>query len=681
MAGPEASAIDRLAIDTIRTLSMDAVEAAKSGHPGTPMALAPVVYVLWQRILRFNPDNAAWPNRDRFVLSAGHASMLLYSVLHLAGVKDLNDQPAVTMEDIRRFRQLGSHCAGHPEYRHTTGVETTTGPLGQGCGNSVGMAIAARFLAQRFNRPEFAAFDYDVYALCSDGDMMEGVASEAASIAGHLSLGNLCWIYDNNNITIEGHTGLAFTEDVGARFKAYGWNVERVGDANDCERVFVAIDKFRQDRQSPTLIIVDSHIGYGAPHKQDSASAHGEALGESEVRLAKRFYGWPEDAEFFIPDGVRERFDAQFGARGRMLCAVWYREFAKYRERYPELARELDEIGSHELPKGWHTDFTEFPADAKGMATREASGKVLNAAARRIPWLLGGSADLASSTKTLISGEGDFDNEHAGRNLHFGVREHGMGAISNGIALCNLRPYCATFLIFSDYMRASIRLAAMMELPVVYVFTHDSIGLGEDGPTHQPVEQLAGLRAIPGLVTIRPADANEVMEAWRFALESKRPTALSLTRQAVPTLDRAGCGPASGLRRGAYVLADDRNRAPDVILIGTGSEVALCVDARHKLQSEGIRARVVSMPSWELFEEQNAAYRAEVLPPNIPCRISVEAASPLGWDRYVGVNGARIAMPGFGASGPYRDVYRHFHITAEHVVNTVKDQIAQSRSR
>ena len=680
MQGPQTNPIDRLAIDTIRTLSMDAVEAAKSGHPGTPMALAPVVYTLWQRILRFNPDNVGWPNRDRFVLSAGHASMLLYSVLHLTGVKDRNGQPAVTLDDIRKFRQIGSHCPGHPEYRHTAGVETTTGPLGQGCGNTVGMAMAARFLAQRFNRPGFSIFDYDVYALCSDGDMMEGVASEAASIAGHLALGNLCWIYDNNNITIEGHTALAFTEDVGERFRGYGWNVEHLHDANDCESLFAALDRFRRDRKSPTLIIVDSHIAYGAPNKHDSAAAHGEPLGESEVRLAKRFYGWPEDAKFLVPDGVRERFDAQFGTRGRQICAAWYAEFASYRDRNPELARELDQIESHELPRGWDSDLKPFAADPKGMATREASGKALNAIAPHVPWLLGGAGDLAGSTKTLISGEGDFEAEKAARNLHFGVREHGMGAISNGLALCNLRPYCATFLIFSDYMRPPIRLAAMMELPVIYVFTHDSIGLGEDGPTHQPVEQLAGLRSVPGLVTIRPADANEVLEAWRFAIESKRPTALSLTRQPLPTLDRQIYGRASELRRGAYILAEDVKDKPDVILIGTGSEVALCIAARDQLKNEGIAARVISMPSWQLFEEQDQTYRAMILPPNIRARVAVETAAPIGWDRYVGPSGACIAMTGFGVSGPYRDVYRHFNFTLENIVNTAKDQIARNRS-
>ena len=679
MDGPKTNSIDQLAINTIRTLSMDAVQAANSGHPGTPMALAPVAYTLWQRVLKFNPDDISWPNRDRFVLSAGHASMLLYSLLHLTGVKAGNGEPAVTLDDIRHFRQVGSHCPGHPEYRHTAGVETTTGPLGQGCGNSVGMAIAARYLANRFNRPEFAVFDYDVYALCSDGDMMEGVSSEAASIAGHLALGNLCWIYDNNHISIEGHTSLAFTEDVGARFRAYGWNVEHLRDANDCDALFAALGRFRQNRKSPTLIIVDSHIAYGAPHKQDTAAAHGEPLGEPEVKLAKQFYGWPEDAKFLVPDGVREHFDAQFRARGRKLSADWYAGLKAYRERYPDLAQELDRMESGELPKDWDSSLPDFPADAKGMATREASGKVLNAIATHVPWLLGGSGDLAPSTKTLIANGGDFEPGNAGRNLHFGVREHGMGAISNGLALSRLRPYCATFLIFSDYMRPPIRLAAMMELPVVYVFTHDSIGLGEDGPTHQPIEQLAGLRAIPGLITIRPADANEVREAWRFAMESKRPTALSLSRQALPVVDRKNCGPASGLQRGAYVLADVAKGALDVILLASGSEVQLCMDARDRLAKDGIRARVVSMPSWELFEEQDPAYRNQVLPTAIRARVSVEAASLFGWDRYVGADGARIGMTTFGASGPYKDVYRHFGITVEHIVEAAREQVARNK--
>lgn len=679
MDGPQTNSIDQLAINTIRTLSMDAVQAANSGHPGTPMALAPVAYTLWQRVLKFNPDNVGWPNRDRFVLSAGHASMLLYSLLHLTGVKAGNGEPAVTLDDIRHFRQIGSHCPGHPEYRHTAGVETTTGPLGQGCSNSVGMAIAARYLANHFNRPEFAVFDYDIYALCSDGDMMEGVASEAASLAGHLTLGNLCWLYDNNNISIEGHTSLAFTEDVGARFRAYGWNVEHVRDANDCDALFAALGRFRENRKSPTLIIVDSHIAYGAPHKQDTAVAHGEPLGEPEVKLAKRSYGWPEDAKFLVPDGVREHFDAQFGARGRKLSADWYAGLKSYRERNSGLAQELDRLENNELPKNWDSDLADFPPDAKGMATREASGKVLNALASHIPWMLGGSGDLAPSTKTLIGGAGDFEGGETGRNLHFGVREHAMGAISNGLALSKLRPYCATFLIFSDYMRPPIRLAAMMELPVVYVFTHDSIGLGEDGPTHQPIEQLAGLRAVPGLVTIRPADANETREAWRFAMQSKRPTALSLSRQALPVLDRKSYGPASGLGRGAYVLADADKAAPNVILIASGSEVQLCIDARDRLAKDGIRARVVSMPSWELFEEQELSYRDQVLPPALRARVSVEAASEFGWDRYTGRDGARIGMTTFGASGPYKDVYRHFGITVERIVETAKEQVARNK--
>ena len=676
---PQAISIDQLAINTIRTLSMDAVQAANSGHPGTPMALAPVIYTLWQRALRYDPGNTAWPNRDRFVLSAGHASMLLYSVLHLSGVRDAKGAEAVSLEDVRHFRKIGSHCPGHPEYRHTAGVETTTGPLGQGCGNSVGMAMAARFLAQRFNRPEFTAFDYKVYVICSDGDMMEGVASEAASIAGHLALGNLCWIYDNNHITIEGNTGLAFTENVGDRFRAYGWNVEHIRDANDCESLAAAIGRFRQNRKAPTLIIVDSHIAYGAPHKQDTAAAHGEALGETEVALTKRFYGWPEDAKFLVPDGVRERFDAQSGERGRKLWADWNSGLAKYRKLYPDLAREIDQMQADELPEGWDANLPDFPVDAKGMATREASGKVLNALAPHYPWLIGGAGDLAGSTKTLISGAEDFESGLSGRNLHFGVREHGMGAISSGLALSKLRPYCATFLIFSDYMRGSIRVAALMELPVIYVFTHDSIGLGEDGPTHQPIEQLVGLRAIPNLVTIRPADANEVKEAWRYAIESQRPTALSLTRQSVPTLDRSIFAPASNLRRGAYILCDDSNGAPDVILIGTGSEVSLCVGARDRLNQQGIRTRVVSMPSWELFEDQDKAYREHVFPPACRARVSVEAASPLGWDRYVGPDGARIGMTTFGASGPYQDVYRHFNITVDHIVETAKEQLARNK--
>ncbi len=669
---------DQLAIDTIRTLAMDAVEAAKSGHPGTPMAMAPVIYTLWQRFLRFNPDNPSWPNRDRFVLSAGHASMLLYGVLHLVGVKSARGEPAVSLDDIKKFRQLGSHCPGHPEYRHTVGIETTTGPLGQGCGNSVGMAMAARFLSKHFNRPDFPLFDYDVYALCSDGDMMEGVGSEAASIAAHLSLGNLCWLYDNNNVTIEGHTDLAFSENVAGRFLAYGWNVERVGDANDCERLAQAIETFRAKPEAPMLIIVDSHIGYGAPHKQNTAAAHGEALGEEEVRLAKRFYGWPEEAKFLVPDGVRERFDTGVGARGRRLSKEWDALMEGYRSRHPDLADQFARLERGELPDGWDKDLPKFAADPKGMASRDASGKTLNAIAPRYPWLIGGAGDLAPSTKTLITGGGDFEADTVGRNLHFGVREHAMGAILSGLALCKLRPYGASFLIFSDYMKPAIRLAAMMQLPVIYVFTHDSIGLGEDGPTHQPVEQLTQLRAVPGLITLRPGDANEVAEAWRFVVGSQRPAALVLTRQALPTLDRTLYASPAGVRRGAYVLADG-DGDPEVILIATGSELALCTAAYQELTKQNVRARLVSMPSWELFEAEDQAYRDFVLPPSVRARVSVEAASPIGWDRYVGNTGARIAMVSFGASAPYKDLFRHFGFTAEHVIAAAKEQIEQHK--
>jgi transketolase len=678
---PIERSIDELAIDTIRTLSMDAVEAAKSGHPGTPMAMAPVVYTLWQHFLRYDPDDPLWPNRDRFVLSAGHASMLLYSALHLAGVKAPDGQLAVTLDDIRKFRQLGSHCPGHPEYGHTAGVETTTGPLGQGCGNSVGMAMAARFLRERFNRPDFPLFDYNVYVLCSDGDMMEGVGSEAASIAAHLTLGNLCWIYDNNNVTIEGHTDLAFSENVGARFLAYGWNVERVGDANDCARIAEALEKFRAGGELPTLIIVDSHIGYGAPHKQNTAAAHGEPLGEEEVRLAKRFYGWPEDAKFLVPEGVRERFDETLGARGRKAAADWRKQFNAYRSKHRALAETLDMMEEGELPTEWDRDLPLFPPDAKGMASREASGKALNAIAARYPWLIGGAADLSPSTKTDMKDGGDFEGKKAGRNLHFGVREHAMGTILNGLAVSKVRPFGATFLIFSDYMKPAIRLACLMQVPVIYVFTHDSIGLGEDGPTHQPVEQLTQLRAVPGLVTLRPADANETVEAWRFAIASKRPCALVLTRQALPTLDRSRYASASNLARGAYILAGADDPEPDVILIATGSEVSLCVRAHDQLVKDGVEARLVSMPSWELFEEQDQAYRDFVLPPRVAARISVEAASPIGWDRYVGPWGARIAMRSFGASAPYQDLFRHFGFTVEHVVASARDQIQRHKER
>jgi len=681
---PTEQSLDQLCINTIRTLSMDAVEQAKSGHPGTPMALAPLIYTLWQRFLRYDPDDPNWPNRDRFVLSNGHASMLLYSVLFLAGIKQIDREgritgPAVSLDDIKRFRQLKSRCPGHPEYGHTGGVEVTTGPLGQGCGNSVGMAIAARFLAKRFNRPEFPLFDYGVYVFCSDGDMMEGVASEAASIAGHLQLGNLLWVYDNNRVTIEGRTELAFSDDVGARFLAYGWNVEHVGDANDCERIAQAIDKFRSKRDGPTLIVLDSHIGYGAPHKQDTAAAHGEPLGEDEVRLAKRRYGWPEEAKFLVPEGVAEHFRGSLLGRNRKAREDWGALFAAYRVKYPDLADELTRMQAGQLPKGWDEELPRFAPDAKGMASREASGQVLSAIAPRYPWLIGGAGDLAPSTKTLIKDGGDFEVEKAGRNLHFGVREHAMGAVVNGLAVSKLRPYGATFLIFSDYMKPSIRLAALMQLPTIYVFTHDSIGLGEDGPTHQPIEQLIQLRAIPGMLTLRPADANEVTEAWRVAVKSDRPVAFVLTRQALPTFDRSRLAGAAGLRRGAYILAEAEGE-PAVILIGTGSEVALCLEAREVMKKEQISARVVSMPSWELFEEEDRGYRDLVLPPTIAARVSVEAASVIGWDRYVGPQGARIGMRGFGASAPYKDLYKEFGITVEHIVAAAREQINNNRT-
>jgi transketolase len=681
--------IDEQCVDTIRTLAMDAVQQANSGHPGTPMALAPVGYTLWQNFLRFNPDDPLWPNRDRFVLSNGHASMLLYALLHLCGVKAVDakyerlDEPAVTLDDIKRFRQIGSRCPGHPEYHLTSGVETTTGPLGQGCGNSVGMAIAGRWLAQHFNRPDFPVFDYDVYALCSDGDMMEGVSSEAASLAGHQMLGNLCWIYDSNRITIEGHTDLAFSDDVAARFLSYGWNVERVGDANDRERLAQALDTFKQTDDVPTLIIVESHIGYGAPHKHDTSAAHGEPLGEEEIRLAKRSYGWPEDAKFLVPDGVREHFQDGIGRRGRRIQEEWSTLFASYRKKYPDLAGRIERMQRRELPDGWDASLPVFAADPKGLATRESSGKVLNAIAAHYPWLIGGAADLAPSTRTHLAFEGAGDLEFGkpgGRNMHFGIREHAMGAILNGLAVSKLRPYGASFLIFSDYMKPPIRLAALMKLPVVYVFTHDSIGVGEDGPTHQPVEQLVALRSIPGLITLRPADANEVVEAWRVIVGLRhQPACLALTRQALPTFDRTRTAPAAGVARGAYVLLDAPDGKPDVILIGTGSEVALCIEAFEELRRQGIPARVVSMPSWELFEQQGQAYRDDVLPPDITARVSVEMGSVIGWDRYAGPTGAKLGMHTFGSSAPLKDLLIKFGFTPAKVIAAAKQQIAKSK--
>jgi transketolase len=690
--GPEQDrAFDQLCINTIRTLAIDAVQQANSGHPGTPMALAPLVYTLWQRVLRFDPDDPTWPNRDRFVLSNGHASMLLYATLHLSGVKTVNakyerpGKPAVTLDDIKRFRQLDSNCPGHPEYHLTSGVETTTGPLGQGCGNGVGMALAGRWLARHFNRPDFTIFDYDVYVVCGDGDMMEGVSSEAASFAGHQMLGNLCWIYDSNRITIEGHTDLAFSENVAARFLAYGWNVEHVGDANDTERLAQAFESFRRTDNVPTLIIIESHIGYGAPHKQDTSAAHGEPLGEEEVRLAKRSYGWPEDAKFLVPEGVREHFQDGLGRRGRGLHEAWITLFESYRNKYPDLADRLQRMQTRALPDGWDAGLPAFAADAKGLATRDSSAKVLNAIAPHYPWLIGGAADLAPSTKTRLTFEGANDLEAdtpGGRNLHFGIREHAMGAILNGLALSKLRPFGSSFLIFSDYMKPPIRLCALMELPVIYVFTHDSIGVGEDGPTHQPIEQLIALRSIPGLITLRPADANEVVEAWRVIIGLKhQPACLVLTRQALPTFDRARYAPAAGVRRGAYVLADVADGKPAVVLIGTGSEVALCVDAYEQLGREGIAARVVSMPSWELFEQQDQAYRDGVLPPNITARVSVEMGALMGWDRYVGATGTRIGMTTFGASAPLKDLLTKFGFTPAQVLKAAKEQIAKHKGK
>jgi len=679
--------LDTLSINTIRTLAMDAVQQANSGHPGTPMAMAPVAYALWQRHLRFDPEHPIWPDRDRFVLSMGHASMLLYSLLHLAGVKAVNPkyetlgQLSVGLEDIRNFRQLESRCPGHPEYRWTSGIETTTGPLGQGVATSVGMAIAGKWMAAYFNRPGFPMFGYDVYALAGDGCLMEGVSSEAASLAGHLQLDNLAWIYDNNRITIEGRTALAFSEDVATRFISYGWNVTRVGDANDLEMLDRAFTTFKKTTGRPTLIIVDSHIGYGAPTKQDTHAAHGEPLGEEEIRAAKRFYGWPEDAKFVVPDGVREQFAAGIGARGAKLRNEWLARFEAYKAKYPDEAEALSRMQRRQLPDGWEQAIPNFPADPKGQAGRDASAKVLNAVAQRIPWLIGGSADLAPSTKTRLTfdGAGDFEaGSYSGRNFHFGIREHAMGAVLNGLSLSKIRPYGSGFLIFSDYGRAPIRLAAIMEIPVIYVFTHDSIGVGEDGPTHQPVEQILSLRAIPGLITIRPCDANEVAEAWRVTLGLRHePVALVLSRQPLPTLDRTKYGPASGLAKGAYVLAEAPGGNPEVLLIATGSEVSLCVAAHDALSKEGIRSRVVSMPSWELFDDQPAEYREGVLPPSVKARVAVEQGSTLGWERYVGSGGHVIGMKTFGASAPLKELQKKFGFEPARVVAAAKQQLAR----
>jgi transketolase len=680
--------LDQLSINTIRTLSIDAVQQAKSGHPGTPMALAPLVYTIWNRVMRFDPKNPIWPNRDRFILSNGHASMLLWSTLHLTGVQAVNAEyetvgkPSVTLDDIRRFRQLDSKAPGHPEYHWVSGVETTTGPLGQGAATSVGMAMAEKWLARRYNRPGFEIFDYNIYTVCGDGCLMEGIASEAASLAGHLGLDNLCWIYDNNHITIEGSTRIAFTEDVATRFLAYGWNVLRVGDANDIERIESALETFHKTKGRPTFIVLDSHIGYGSPNKQDTAAAHGEPLGEEECRLVKRAYGWPEDAKFHVPEGVYEHFAAGIGSRGAESRHKWTDLFESYRAQFPDLAAEIELMQRRELPTGWDRNLPVFPADAKGIAGRDASGKTLNVLAQNIPWFLGGSADLGPSNKTTLTfpGAGDFQSDnYGGKNLHYGIREHAMAAAVNGMALSKLRPFGASFFIFSDYARPSIRLAALMEIPSLFIFTHDAMGDGEDGPTHQPIEHLASLRAIPGLIVLRPGDANEVVEAYKYVVQlPHQPAVLALSRQPLPTLDRNKYASASGVAQGAYVLADAPGGKPEVIIIASGSEVSLAVDAHEKLLAEGVRSRVVSMPSWEIFEQQPKGYRDSVLPPDVKARLAVEQASSFGWERYVGTADHVIGMKTFGASAPLKELQRKFGFEPDHVVSAAKQQLGRN---
>ena len=682
------SRLETLAINTIRTLSMDAVQKANSGHPGAPMALAPVAYQLWQHHLRYDPRDPLWPNRDRFVLSNGHASMLLYSMLYLTGVRALDAKgqvtggPAISLDDIKQFRQINSKTPGHPEYRITTGVETTTGPLGQGVSNSVGMSIAGLWLAARYNRPGFELFNYNVYAICGDGDMQEGVASEVASLAGHLRLPNLCWIYDNNKVTLDGPAEWSMSEDVGARFAAYHWNVQHVDDANDLAALEKAYKNFLNTHDRPTLIIVNSHIGYGSPHKQDKSAAHGEPLGVDEVKLAKKFYGWPEDAHFLVPDGVLDHFEDGIGTRGHELRERWTETFSAYKNKFPAEAEQVQLMQQHELPADWDKNLPSFPPDAKGVATRESSGKVLNAIAQNVPWIVGGSADLDSSTKTHLKSEGagEFQaGSYAGRNIHFGVREHGMASILNGIATVNLRAFGATFFNFSDYMKPAIRLAAIMELPVIYVYTHDSIGLGEDGPTHQPIEQLPTLRSVPGLVVLRPADANEVVESWKIIMRLKNePAALVLTRQAVPTFDRTKYASAAGTAKGAYILADAPDGKPDVILISTGSEVSICVEAYEKLKTEGIKGRVVSMPSWDIFEHQPREYREQVLPPSVKGRIAIEQASTFGWSQYVGPDGIVLGMHTFGASAPLKELQNKFGFSPDKVIEAARKLAGKS---
>jgi transketolase len=677
--------LDQLCINTIRTLSIDAVQQAKSGHPGTPMALAPLVYTLWNEVMNFDPKDPIWPNRDRFILSNGHASMLLWSVLHLTKVQGINadyeelGEPSVTLDDIRHFRQLDSKAAGHPEYHWVSGVETTTGPLGQGIATSVGMAIAQKWLAAHYNRPRYDVFHYNIYAVCGDGCLMEGIGSEAASLAGHLKLDNLCWIYDNNHITIEGNTQIAFTEDVAARFSAYGWNVLRVGDANDTTRIHQAIEAFKTTKDRPTLIILDSHIGYGSPHKQDTPEAHGEPLGEDEIKLVKRAYGWPEEAKFLVPDGVYEHFAAGIGARGASVHQEWNRTFLGYKEQYPELALQIEQMQRRELPKGWDKDLPVFPADAKGVAGRDASGKTLNVLARSVPWFVGGAADLGPSNKTLFTypGAKSFQAETPdGKMMHYGIREHGMAAVVNGMSLSKLRPFGASFFIFSDYARPAIRLSAIMELPTIFIFTHDAMGDGEDGPTHQPVEHLASWRAVPGLVMLRPGDANEVVEAYRYVMKLRhKPAVLALSRQPLPTLDRTKYASAAGVARGAYVLADTPTKDPEVILIATGSELSLAVNAHETLLAQGIRSRVVSMPSWDIFEDQSAEYRDSVLPPQVKARVAIEQASAFGWERYVGTSDAVIGMKTFGASAPLKELQVKFGFEPAKIVEAAKRQL------
>jgi transketolase len=678
--------LDQLAINTIRTLSMDAVQAANSGHPGTPMALAPVAYTLWQKFLRYDPNDPIWANRDRFVLSNGHASMLLYSLLHLAQVKAVNSDyqmpgaVALTLDDLKKFRQIDSKTPGHPEYRMTSGVETTTGPLGQGVATSVGMAMARWWLASYFNKPRFELFDYDVYVICGDGDMMEGISGEAASLAGHHKLSNLCWIYDNNHITIEGNTSLAFSEDVGTRFKGYGWNVEYVTDANDTAAFEKALNVFKQATDKPTLIIVDSHIGWGSPNRQDTKEAHGEALGAEEVALTKKFYGWP-DEKFLVPDGVYDQFKKGIGKRGGEVRDAWVKQLEAYKKEFPALAEDLHRMLFRQLPDGWDKDLPTFPPDAKGVASRDSSAKVINVMAKNVSWFMGGAADLYPSTKTRLTfdGAGEFEAaSRGGRNMHFGIREHAMAAIANGLSLCKIRPFASTFFIFTDYCKPAIRLSAIMELPVIYIFTHDSIGVGEDGPTHQPIEQLITLRAVPGLMVLRPADANEVVECWRVLMPwKKEPAVLVLTRQALPTIDRTKYGAASGVAKGAYILADAPDGKPDAILMATGSEVSLCLAAHETLSAQGVKVRVVSMPSWDIFEHQSREYRDSVLPPEVTARVSVEQASILGWDRYVGSKGKIIGMHTFGASAPLKDLQKKFGFNPEAVVAAVKEVLGR----